>query len=56
MGLLHEHQRPDAERYISFDCSALPDYEEVKQLVSKFGKSDSRFAAIMSLEEKMDKV
>lgn len=56
MGLLHGHQRPDAARYISFDCSALPEYEEVKQLVSKFGKSDPRFPATMSLEQKMHKV
>lgn len=41
LGLEHEHQRPDAAKYIEFDCRALHKYQEVRLLLlSSFSKQN----------------
>lgn len=36
--MIHEHQRLDAEKYISYECKNLADYEDVKKKVEEKGE------------------
>ena len=37
-GLWHEHQRPDRDHYVRFNCEALPGYDAAKILVDQRGE------------------
>jgi len=54
IGLLHEHQRPDAGRYIDFHCKKLPGYGEAKDVVAK--EKSSAFDKEATPDERMAKV
>lgn len=40
IGLLHEHQRPDAGSFVKFDCRALIPYDEARSLVQSTPTED----------------
>lgn len=52
LGLVHEHQRPDASQYITFDCEALPSYEEAKQRISQL-ENHPKLPITMMPDERM---
>lgn len=57
IGLLHEHQRPDAADSVKFDCHALSGYKKAKKLVKSIQAVDEpAFTATMSTKAKMNLV
>lgn len=57
IGLLHEQQRPDASRFVKFDCRSLTYYKEAKTVVESVSiRDEPAFTAQMSTDEKIDLV
>jgi hypothetical protein len=57
IGLEHEHQRPDANQYLSYDLEAFLEYQEVKAKVESVKTEDEPiFTAGMSIEERLNLV
>ena len=57
IGLDHEHQRPDAAKYLKADCTAVRGYAEAKLKVMSVKTGDEpAVTAKMSVEEKMNLV
>lgn len=54
IGLYHEHQRPDAGRFVQFDCRALAGYAQAKTLV--LSPNDPLLPPQMPIERKMELV
>ncbi|KAK4549987.1 hypothetical protein LTR36_002954 [Oleoguttula mirabilis] len=52
IGLLHEHQRPDRDRYITFNCANIAGYDEAKATIDK--TTTAPFSPDMSLEAKLN--
>lgn len=54
IGLLHEHQRPDARQSLRYDCSALVGYAEAERVVSTLVPAQQpEFRPFMPLEDNM---
>jgi len=57
LGLMHEHQRPDALQHVKFDCRALSRYTKVESLVASINTSgEPAFTPDLSLEQRMNLV
>ncbi|KAH7076235.1 hypothetical protein FB567DRAFT_596850 [Paraphoma chrysanthemicola] len=41
-GLYHEHQRPDRDHWVRFNCAALPGYDRAKEMVTREGNHDMK--------------
>ena len=53
IGLMHEHQRPDAPRYVRFDCTALHGYDVAERRVAAMQAGEPAFTPGMSTHDKM---
>lgn len=58
LGLYHEHQRPDRDGYVDFDCSALNGYKEAEAKASDPKEAEDYFGAPgeTTLERKMERM
>jgi hypothetical protein len=52
VGLIAEHQRPDAANFVIFECQALSGYEHAKTIVSRV-TNEPLFAAAQNDEERI---
>lgn len=53
IGFLHEHQRVNAEIYVTFNCRALEDWPAAARLVASLDENVPAFRPGMSVEDKM---
>lgn len=54
LGLLHEHQRPDAGEHMRINCPAVGGYEEAKKDIEKV--KDDEFADSDDAAKRMEKI
>lgn len=54
IGLIHEHQRPDRDQYIGFNCHRLQGYQQAQQAAS--ANADGDFSDSDSLPQRMNRM
>jgi hypothetical protein len=54
MGLIYEHQRPDAEHHVKFICRELQGFDEARATLRQLGNEEPAFQERMDISAKLD--